>query len=157
MSDQLRINGNLFSWGSTKLKINSEPYTGITSIAYGDSLEVTKGYGMARHHAPIGRSSGKYTPDPLTMTMFQSSADVLREQIRLLSPTGNSIGTPNFPIVLQYIEPGLGPVDVVFNQCRLIKFSVSLDEGPDAVMEDVEFDVMSIVRNGAVLFDDRQG
>ena len=60
MADTQRINGFVPSWGDIYVKINSARYYGITEIAYGDTRVRSKLYGMARHHAPRGRTSGKY-------------------------------------------------------------------------------------------------
>lgn len=157
MADAVRINGLQISWSSAKLTINGESYTGITSIGYADSLEVTKAYGMGRHHGPRGRSAGKYSAEPLTMRAWKSTAQAIRDQLAALSPSGTSYGRAVVPIVLQYIEPDDAVITVEFEECRLVKCTSSNEEGADALAEDLEWDVMRIRRNGLVLFDESEG
>lgn len=157
MADSVRINGNQISWSSAKLTINGERYTGIASISYADALEVSKAYGMGRSHAPRGRSAGKYTPDPLTMRAWKSTAQAIREQLAALSPSGTSYGRVAVPIVLQYVEPDDAVITVEFDAARLVKCTASNEEGADNLAEDLEWDVMLIRRNGLVLFDESEG
>jgi hypothetical protein len=157
MSDQVRINGNQLSWSSASLKIDGERYFGVTSISYGDSLEVEKGYGMGRHHAPTTRTAGKYTVEPLALTMRKDSAQELRSQLAARA-NGRGIGSVEVPIVLQFVEPTSGLQHTVeFERCRYTKAATSAEEGPSGIMEDVEFDVMVIRRDGVVLFDESEG
>lgn len=156
MADSVRINGNQISWSSCKLTIDGEIYTGITSIGYADALEVSKSYGMGRSHAPRGRSAGKYTPDPLTMRAWKSTAQAIREQLAALSPSGTSYGRPEVTIVLQYVEPDDAVITVEFDGARLVKCTSSNEEGPDGLAEDLEWDVMAIRRNGLTLFDESE-
>lgn len=154
MADSARINGLQISWSSLIFKIDGEEYTGITSIGYADALETSLAYGMGRHHAPRGRSAGKYTPDPLTVTCWKSTAQAIREQLAALSPSGTSYGRAVVPIVLQYVEPDDSVVTVEFEECRLTKCTSSNEEGPDNLSEDLEFSVLRIRRNGLALFDE---
>ncbi len=157
MSDSIRINGVQHSWSSTKLKIDGEPFYGITAINYGDALEVVKGYGMGRHHGPRGRSAGKYTVEPIAVKMFKSSAQALREQLAAKSPSGTSYGRTVFQMVLQFVEPDDSTITVEFEDCRWTKDSSTNEEGPDPLQEETEFDCMRIRRNGLVLYDDSEG
>lgn len=157
MADSTRVNGNQISWSSLIFKIDGESYTGITSIGYADAIETAKAYGMGRHHAPRGRSAGKYTPEPLTLTCWKSTAQAIREQLAARSPSGTSYGRAVVPITLQYVETDDSTVTVEFDEARLVKCTSSNEEGPDGLAEDLEFDVMLIRRNGLVLFDESQG
>lgn len=157
MSDAQYVNGLQLSWGSLKLKIDGEPYTGVSSVGYADALEVSYSYGMGRHHAPRGRSAGKYTPDPLTMTVSKATAQAIRDQLAALSPSGTSYGRAVVPIVLQYIEPDDTDITVEFDDCRLVKCTASNEESADALNEDLEFSVMRIRRNGTALYDESEG
>lgn len=157
MSDQVRINGNQFSWSSISLKIDGEQYFGVTSISYGDALEVEKGYGMGRHHAPTTRTAGKYTVEPLAITMRKDSANELRLQLAARSG-GRGVSSVEIPIVLQFVEPSSNLQHTVeFERCRYVKDASSAEEGPSGLMTEVEFDVMLIRRDGVVLFDESEG
>lgn len=157
MADLQLVNGVQISWGSLKFKLDGTPYWGITSVAYGDAMEVAKSYGIGRHMGPRGRSAGKYTPDPLVLSVATATAEEIRAQLAQQSPSGNSFGRPIVPAVLQYVELDETPITVEFEQVRLVKCSVSHQEGAETLNEDLEFDVMRLRRNARVLWDDRKG
>ncbi|MBA3841099.1 MAG: hypothetical protein H0X39_00490 [Actinobacteria bacterium] len=157
MGDQVRINGNLYSWSSIKLKVGGEVYTGITSVGYSDKRERVKGYGQGRHHAPYGRSAGKYTPDNVKVTMWRNSAQLLRAALARLAPDGISYGNVEFQLVIQYIEFGGDPITVDIDRCVFASNESGDEESPDPLKENLEFDPMVIRRNGLTLFDSTQG
>lgn len=152
MSDEIRVNGNLHSWGSIILKIDGEKYFGFTSISYSDSRERTKGYGMARHHAPRGRSSGKYAVDPVTVTGFKDSVAQVRQALADAGD-GESFGNVEFQIVVQYVEGDTTPITDELDRCTWSKTTSGSEEGPDPLTEDVEIDCMLIRWNTLTLFD----
>jgi len=156
MSDEVRVNGNLHSWGSITVKIAEEAYYGFTAIKYGDSRERVKAYGMGRHHAPRGRSRGKYTVEPVTLTGPKGSVQQLRKALADQGD-GVSYGDVEFQIVVQYIEPDDTPITVDIEDCVWIKNTSSEEEGADPLSEDIELDCMKIRRNGLVLFDESEG
>jgi len=157
MGDNLRVNGNRLSWGSTSVKIDGELYTGITSVKYADSRERTMGYGMGQHHAPVARTRGKYAVEPVTIKFYAESAARLRSQLAASSPSGSSYGEHEFPIVIQMYEPGTDPITVELLRCCYVKGTVDQEEGPEGAVEEIEFSCMQIKRNGLVLFDDSAG
>lgn len=157
MSDEVRINGNQFSWGSIQMKIAGERYHGFTAIAYGDKRERVKAYGMGRHHAPRGRSRGKYSTDPVKVTGWKSSLQALREALAALAFDGVSYGDVEFDIVVQYTEADESPITVEIERCVWTSNPTSEDESPDPLKEEAEFDCMLIRRNGLVLFDSSEG
>ena len=53
MSDEIRINGIAHSWGSIKIKIAGERFSGISSVSYSDKLEVSKLWGMGKNQKPF--------------------------------------------------------------------------------------------------------
>jgi hypothetical protein len=157
MGDAKRINGNMHSWGSIVLKIGNERYTGATGIDYGDKRERVKGYGTGRSHAPRGRSSGKYTTDPVKVTVAKGSAEEIRRMLALLAPDGVSIGDVAFPITVAFFEDGDVPMSVLIEDCVLITDQSSHAEGADPLSDTLEFDCMRIWRNGKALFNATEG
>lgn len=153
MADAVRINGNLFSWGSITAKVNGEAYTGFSKISYGDSRERTKGYGMGRAQAPRGRSRGKYATDPVALTGFKDSVQELRAALARLASDGKSYGSVEFELVVQYVDEGETPITVVLEQCVWTKDASSEEEGPDPLVDTVEIDCMRVKRNGLYLYD----
>jgi hypothetical protein len=152
MGDQARVNGILMGWSSLKLKIEGEPFTGIKSIDYGDSVEQAFAYGMGRHYAPRGRTRGKYVPDPLVIEAFEASAG---EIMSMLANKAGARGLSNVPvtITIQYIEKDESPVTVEALECTFVKNEVALAEGPDPSTRKVTFQPMRYLRNGVALYD----
>jgi hypothetical protein len=157
MSDQLRVNGNQYSWGSIVLKLDNDRFTGFTGITYADKRERVKAYGMGRHHAPRGRSRGKYSVEPVKLTGWRGSVQIFRQQLALRALDQRSYGDVEFQIILQYIESGELPLTVEIDRCVVTGNNASDEENPDPLKEELEIDPMLIRRNGLVLFDSSQG
>jgi hypothetical protein len=155
MSDEIRVNGNLHSWGSIKIKVAGDLYTGFTAISYSDSRERVKGHGMGRHHAPRGRSRGKYNTEPVQLTGYKGSLQQLRKALADAGD-GVSYGDTEFQIIVQYVESDDTPITVELDRCVWTKNASSEEENPDPLKEDVEFDCMLIRRNNLVLFDNSE-
>lgn len=157
MADAIRVNGNQFSWGSIVLRAGGDRFYGFTAITYADKRERVKAYGLGRHHAPRGRSRGKYTTEPVKLTGWKASIQELRKSLAARSPDGASYGDVEFEIVVQYVDSGEEPMTVVLERCVFTGNSSSDEEGPDPLKEEIEIDCMLIRRNGLVLFDAAQG
>lgn len=152
-SDAIRVNGNVFSWGSLICKVESEIFHGFDSISYADKRERVKVYGMGRHHAPRGRTSGKYTVENVKIGGPKGSIGALRAGLAAKATDGKSYGNVEFQIVLQYIEYDETSQNVEIERCVWASNSSSEQESPDPLKEEIELDVMFIRRNGLVLFD----
>jgi len=155
MADDIRVNGNLHSWGSIVVKVDDERYYGFTSINYSDARERVKAYGMGRHHAPRGRSRGKYSVEPVQITGHKGSVQTLRKALADAGD-GESYGDTEFQVIVQYIEKDDTPITVELDRCVWTKNTSSEEEGPDPLTEDFELDCMLIRRNGLTLFDNSQ-
>ncbi len=156
MTDSLRINGNVVSWGSIILKIGNDRFTGFKAISYGDSRTREKVYGMGKSQAPRGRTRGKYEVEPVTLTAFKATAEALRKKLADLGD-GKSFGDTVFEIVVQYIEDNEEPRTDVLEDVVYVKTAASSEEGPDALVEELELDAMRIRWNGRTLFDESDG
>lgn len=157
MSDQIRVNGNLYSWGSIKLKIGGELFYGFNSISYADKRERVKGYGMGRHHSPRGRSSGKYSTEPVKLGGPKDTIAALLRDLAKLAPDGKSFGNVNFQILVSYVEPGQDGITVEIDDCVITSISSSDEENADPKATEVEIDCMRIRRNGLSLYDQTEG
>lgn len=155
MSDEYRVNGNMLSWASIKVKVASEVFHGFTSISYGDKRERAFGYGMGRHHAPRGRGAGKYSTEAVKLGGPTRTMQALRETLAAQAADGVSYGNTEFEINVQYTEPGSSdqPMNVVLERCVLVGNTTSNEESPDPLKEEVEISTMAIRRNGLTLFD----
>jgi hypothetical protein len=157
MGDAKRINGNMHSWGSITLKAGNERYTGVKGIDYGDKRERVKGYGMGRSQAPRGRSRGKYTTDPVKLTVAKGSAEEVRLMLAAAAADGVSIGDVSINITVAYFEDGDRPMSVLIEDCVLVTDQSSHAEGADPLDDTLEFDCMRIWRNGKAIFDATEG
>jgi hypothetical protein len=156
MGDQIRVNGNQFSWGSIILKVKSERIYGLTSVAFADKRERSYAYGMGRHHGPRGRSLGKYTPDPVKLGGWKRTIQDIRELLASASLVGETgYGDTQFEVDVQYIEPDEATIQVVIEGCVWTGSTTSDEESPDPLKEEFECSPMLIRRNGLVLFDPR--
>lgn len=157
MADEKRINGAQVSWGSIKLKVDGETFSGFTSLSYGDKLEVVVGYGMGKHHAPRGRSAGKYIVDPVKLAGPPSTMNALREKLASLSSDGISYGQVDFLIVAQYVEANEVPMTVEIERCRYVATVENREESAELLKDEVEISAMLIRRNGLTLCDSSEG
>lgn len=157
MSDAYLINGNQHSWASIICKAYDEVWTGFTGIAYGDKRERSYSYGMGRHHAPRGRSHGKYTPEPVKLTGWKNSVQLFIAGLAAKAADQKSYGDVEFQIVTQFVEPEESSITVVIERCVVVGITASHDESPDNLKEELEISPMWVRRNGLVLFDARQG
>jgi len=157
MADSLRMNDRTFSWSSIIWKLFDDRWTGLVSIDYDDALEVTLGYGLGKHHAPIARSAGKYVPSPVKIKVYAKTAQRIIDEASARSVGGLSYGQVEFPMTLQLIEPGDDPLTVTFDRCRIVKGGSAYAEGPELLMQDMELSVMAIYRNKKTLFDSSRG
>lgn len=153
MADNIRVNDNMLSWGSIRLTIAGETFTGFTGISYADKRERVKAYGMGRHHAPRGRSSGKYTTESVKLTGWKTSVAAARDGLAARAADGRSYGNVEFHISVIYSEPEEPNQDVEISGCVWIGTTTSDEESPDPLKEEVEIDCMAIRRNGMTLFD----
>jgi hypothetical protein len=156
MGDSIRVNGNQLSWGSIRLKVRGEEYTGFTGVSFSDKRERVKAYGMGKHHAPRGRSRGKYTIENVKLTGWKSSISRLRDALAQGSTNGQ-YGDVEFQIVVMYSEPDEDSVVIEINGCVWAANSTSDEESPDPLKEEIELDAMYIKRNGMVLYDNSEG
>jgi len=158
MSDEIRVNGNQYSWGSITLKIRGDLFSGFTSITISDKRERVLAYGMGRHHSPRGRSSGRYTPDPVKITGWRASVAAARAGLAAFAKDQKSYGNVEFDVITQYFEDFDGPPLVVLcEQCVWISNNAADEEAPDPLKEEIEVQPMRIYRNGLSLFDGTTG
>lgn len=150
--DEIRVNGNQLSWGSITVKIGNERVYGLTSVGYGEKLEVVLTYGMGKAHAPRGRTRGKYVPEPLKLGGAKSTIQSIRDKLKAQSGS-NSYGITEFEVVIQHFESEETPIQVEAHRCRYVGTTVQDEESADPSKEEIECSVMSYAINGATLFE----
>lgn len=152
MSDALRVNGNLYSWGSHLLKLDGERWFGVTALDWDHERSRTFGYGMNRAHGPIAVTNGKYQPNPLKVTMHKHTAVALRKKLGLLADDQRSYGNVAVPMFLQAIE-GSNTTTTEWLNCRVTKTGTSVEENPDPTKETWEFQFEKAYEDGLTLWD----
>lgn len=156
MSDSIRVNGNLLSWGSCGFKIDSERFFGIKSISFSEALEQVLVYGMGRHHAPRARTRGKYTVEPLKIVAEVNTIKVVQAALAQQAADGRSYGTVEFEVFLEAVEAEQ-TYTAEFLRCKWAKTGSSFEEGPEALYQECELSTMQVVQNGLTLFDASEG
>jgi hypothetical protein len=112
---------------------------------------------MGRHHAPRGRSRGKYSTENAKITGWKGSVQDLRAALAAKSKDGKSYGDVVFQVVAQYVEDDDSPITEELIDCVWVADTTSHDESPDPLKEDFEIDYMYAKRNGLTLFDNADG
>jgi len=156
MADQIRVNGNAFSWGSIVLKLDGERFYGFTGITFADKRERVMGYGMGRHHAPRLRSRGKYSCDPVKLTGWKNSVQIFRLALASRSVNQLAYGDVEFQTLVQYVEAQNSnetPMTVEIDRCVWTGNSSTDEESADPEKEEIEFSCFLIRRNGLTLYD----
>jgi hypothetical protein len=156
MADNIRVNGNLLSWGSLGLKIEAERFYGFKSISYGEGIESVLVYGMGRHHAPRGRTRGKYVIEPLKLQGEVQTLKVVRQTLAARALDGKSYGTVEFEVFLEAVEQEQSST-TEFLRCRWAKNTGSFEESAEGLYEEIEISVLQIRRDGFTLFDASEG
>ncbi len=152
MANEIRINGNVLSWGSVIVRINGLTQHWITSISYADKRERSVVYGAGRHHAPRGRTLGKYSVENPKLKGPKADVVGFLEYLASLGDDPSSYGDVRFDIVVQYVEASQ-TVTVEIEDCRVVGVSGSDEESADALQDEIEIHAMRLRRNGKTLFD----
>lgn len=161
MDDLVRWNRRVVSAKSLIIAIEGVPYQGITSLDYSDKMDPGIVYGTQRDGAPLGMTSGKYTPGACSLTFL---ADVYRikfqTQIAALAALqlqGTGLALAEWTLTVQHVEPGAIPTTDFLSGCRMTEPKDKYQEGSEALMTEVSFQPLIILRNGFTLFDLTRG
>ena len=157
MADKVRVNQNVYSWGSISLKVADEDFHGFTALSYGDKRTRTKIWGTGKHQAPRGRSRGKYETTDGKLKGPKSTIQALREKLASLAADGASYGDVEFMVVANYVEADETPITVELFQCVISTQDTSEEENPDPLQEEIGLDYMYVKRNSMTLFSNEDG
>jgi hypothetical protein len=152
MSDKIRVNDNVYSWGSITLKCRGVTYYGFDSVSFGDKRERSFQYGMGKSHAPRGRARGKYSTEPGKLGGSLGTIQQLLQDLAALSDSGKSFGDVEFDVVVDYFEKDELPLTVVLRRCVITATTNSHEEGPDGLKGELELSYFSVERNGVTLY-----
>lgn len=153
MSDAIRVNGNMYSWGSIVLTIDGDKYYGFTSLSFSQKRERKAVYGMGKAQAPRGMTRGKYTVENTKLSGPLSSVQAVRAALAAKSSNGKSYGDTEFHVTCQFVETDETPVTIEAFRCHWVSDSLDASEGSDEIAQDFEIQPMWIETNGLTLFD----
>jgi hypothetical protein len=161
MDDFVRWNRRIVSAKSLIVSIEGVPYQGFTALDYSDKLDRALVWDGKRDGTPIGKTSGKYTPNACSITFLN---DVFRKkfivQLGLLATAQlepGAIGMAEWTITVQHVEPGQVPTTDIISGCNLSETKDSYQEGTDALLTECSFQPLAIMRNGLTLFSQARG
>jgi hypothetical protein len=150
--EAILVNNRTYDFGACRLEVFGLKRVGFTKADYDDSMEFGEGRGASQ--VALGTGKGKYKAEPFKITLHKSSAEELRQHIAAQSRTGKSLSSVRGTIVLQVVDDELGVQTVTAKGCRVMKGGTSSNaEGAEALMEDWEFYVRLLDRNGVTLYE----
>jgi hypothetical protein len=151
--DAIRVNGNIFEWGSIRVKIRGAELIGFYEISYGHKRERQAVYGAGKHHAPIGVTRGKYSVENGKLGVWKHAARDLRKYLAQYAPDKKSYGDVEFNIIAEYIDYGQESITEELLRCYIVSENDSHSEGTDPLKEEIGIFITVAKKNGLTLFD----
>jgi hypothetical protein len=138
------INGYRYSWASIELSVQSltnkpQVFVDIQSLDWSETLEIAFMRGTSR--APIGWTSGQYTPEDLSLKLGKSS---FSQMITQMGPGWLGL---NILLAVTYADIG-EPLTVDGFNCRIAGRADSNQQGPDPLTTTVKLKPIQITTNG---------
>jgi hypothetical protein len=149
-----RINGNLYSYASVKLKVGRKVITAFKSISYSDNRERKDGYGASEAHGPIAQTQGVYKTDPVEVEIEKGQLQELRDELAQEAGS-SSFGSVEFEIVVQYEDTGRPLITDTLLRCTWSANASKIDDGGDPAYDATKFKTMFIKWNGKTLYEER--
>lgn|SRR5512133_21718 len=147
--DYERVDLNPFSWSSLIYTINGQEVFGVTNISTGWKRDRTDGFGLGRSHAPRTYSAGKVTFEPLKIKVYADTVEAIREYYALFAPDRRSFTEPRLNHMIQYVErETFADKRLLIENAAWVTETTTHDEGPDALMVEIEFKFMRLSING---------
>lgn len=153
MTDKIRVNSTIYSWNSCSFKIDGVPYEGILSLDYAEKRERKIVHAARRQGTPLGKTAGKYSVEPITMTMLRDSwHQKLKPQ--LATKGLGSYGDAEFTMFMQAIEPvpGAVPMTTVINSCTIDGVKDTQAEGVEELLTELTIGALFLTVNGMPLW-----
>jgi hypothetical protein len=152
------INGLVYDFSSISIQIATPVPTFITRIsAIGWEQSLTPGVLRGASAHKLGRSRGTYESSG-TMTIYLEEWRIFRAALAAapIPPLAGFMEKSFMATVTHAEGTGLPMVDVL-NGCRITNESRAYQNGGDALMVDLSFDIMRILSDGQSAVRDKSG
>lgn len=146
MADKVRINGNVYDFSSTILKIAGEPIYGYTKVDWKATRTRPRVYGQGKGRTAQGKASGKPEFENLKITVRRDTASEIKDMLANLAPNGETYSDPVVPITLQYVEDETNqlPLTMEFIDCNYETDANTTEMEGEADMVEVEFNYIKL-------------
>jgi hypothetical protein len=150
----VRVNNTLYSWNSTRLTINGDPFTGgLVAVEHAQKRERKLVHGGSPNGTPKGWTSGKYSVPTLKMKFLKDSAAALKAELAVLG--AGSYGDAEWLFTLACIEPILPPnlpIMLTGNPCVITDVHETREEGIEELVEEFDIMCLELLENGSPLW-----
>ena len=147
--DYERVDLNPFSWSSLIYSVNGQEIFGCTGISTAWKRERSDGFGMGRSHAARTYTAGKVTFEPLKLKLYADTVEALREYYAMFAADRTSFTESRLNHSIQYVESEtFADRHILLENAAWTSETISHDEGPDALMVEVEFKYLRMWLNG---------
>lgn len=158
MSDQIKVNGALYSRASCQFKMNGEEFFGVDACEFGQARERGLAYGSGKSAGPRGRTRGRYKAKEFVITAQADTALAIKNALADLVADGNSYGNAVVLWTLTISEDGSGlePQLYEFVDCTLDDEATSVEDSTEHTAEKLTFMPLRMKQNGKSLYDQSQ-
>lgn len=158
MSDQIKVNGALYSRASCQFKMNGEEFFGIDSCEWGQSRERGTAYGSGKSAGPRGRTRGRYKAKEFVLTAQKDTELAIKKALADIAPDGVSYGNAVVLWTITISEEGsdLEPQLIELIDCTLDDEATSVEDSTEHTAEKLTFNPLRIKENGLSLYDQSQ-
>lgn len=151
--DRERILGNALSPASYILKCKGQEIHGLCQMTIGQKRERSKVYGTGRARRPRGRTGGKYSAT-CKMKLYRGTMNDWILFLSQFADDGISYGNVEFDLYVLQVETDETPSEYQVNGCYIADENLDDDmESVDASKDDIELDVIEVIKNGKTLYD----
>lgn len=143
------VRGRKYDWSNVEISLilpdnkSAIIFIETNAITWDDSIEETLVYGT--NAAPVGRTRGVYNPGEGTITMTRQMCALLIETL------GDGYMEKELDINVKYSDPQINlgqPITDSLERCRIKGITPSYAQGGEALMDEVKFSPMTVLRNG---------
>jgi hypothetical protein len=156
MSDAIRVNQNVLSWGSITAKLGGVRYTFFRTVSYGDKRERTFQYGAGVDHSPRGRTRGKYSTEEGKLGGAKAGVRQFLLDLATKASDGETYGDVEFDVIVEFFENDELPCTDKLYRCVVTGVNSSHEEGPDGLEDELTLSYFEVTRNGKRLAKRRQ-